>query len=209
MLCRPVPKHSFIRRNLRSIYHALKCDAEDSKARLTRGKCFTRGGRRGGHGSSEARSTLSLVPQLDCLKTPKSSTFALGFKRIAQLPRLYIGDFVTTPEHAQSSETLHHFFWGLVDISPDNRSTTTSHPSVWDVRLSELRCLRRSTGKAHIGASRIRRSLSNGPSALRCLGHRLSVVLKQPRGPQGRVVIVGAFRPRTGLHGCPAPFVDN
>jgi hypothetical protein len=118
MLCRPVPKHSFIRRNLRSIYHALKCDAEDSKARLSRGKCFTWGGRRGGHGSSEARSTLSLVPQLDCLKTPKSSTFALELKRIAQLPRLYIGDFVTTPEHAQSSETLHHFFWGLVDISP-------------------------------------------------------------------------------------------
>jgi hypothetical protein len=84
-------------------------------------------------------------PGQRCLCCPRS--FAQNVKivnvcpwtqRIVQWPRLYMGDIITAPEQAHSSEKLHCFPGGLVDSSPGNLSKDHFTKSSFISRLFRL-----------------------------------------------------------------------
>jgi hypothetical protein len=159
----------------------MKRDGQDSRTRLTRGKCCSWDGRSRGRNWSGARSTLFLVASARSPENLKMPIVCPWTNSIAQRPRLYVGYNVTTPEHAHCSRTLivsHEDSWKCPPPTlQGDPSKTASHPSIWvsDVWLSELLCV--TAAVCAKCTSRIRvphRPVE--PSALQRLGYRLGRV---------------------------------
>jgi hypothetical protein len=201
-LCREYRNTAASDEIIRSIFHALKRDAEDSRTRLVRGKCFYWDGRRGGRRSSP--------PGRRCLCC--RSSIARKCQNRQRLPvdsiALHNGPSCTWERSTPPLSThtpQRNFIVSLAD-SRTASPATSPRPTCTPIGLGLGRSAVRASPVCKTGTSRIWRTLSNRlavrPSVSRASSeHRLSIVLKQRRGPQGRVVMVVAFCPRTGFRG--------